>query len=40
LQGERCSNKLFDAEIVNEFFEKEHIPMDVDKSTTNDPILE
>jgi len=26
--------------IVNEFFEKEHMPVDVNKSTTEDPILE
>jgi hypothetical protein len=25
---------------MNEFFEKEHIPMDVDKFITRDPILE
>jgi hypothetical protein len=25
---------------MNEFFEKEHIPMDVDKFATSDPILE
>ncbi len=31
---------FFDVEIMNEFFEKEHIPMDVDKFTTKDPILE
>jgi hypothetical protein len=32
--------KKFDAKIVNEFFEKEHMPVDVNKSTTEDPILE
>ncbi len=32
--------KKFDAEIVNDFFEKEHIHVDVDKSITKDPILE
>ncbi len=30
----------FDAKIVNEFFEKEHIPMDANKSTTEDFALE
>jgi hypothetical protein len=40
LQGERWSNDFFDVKIVNEFFEKEHIHVDVNKSTTKDPILE
>jgi hypothetical protein len=40
LQGERWSNNFFDAKIMNEFFEKKHIPMDANKSATKDPVLE
>jgi len=40
LQGEKWLNKFFDAKIVNEFFEKEHIHVDVNKSAIKDSILE
>jgi hypothetical protein len=40
LQGERWFELFFDVEIVNDFFEKEHIHVDAYKSATKDPILE
>jgi hypothetical protein len=40
LQGERWLNNFFDAKIMNEFCEEGHIFMDVDKSATEDLILE
>ncbi len=40
LQNERWSDKYFDAKIMNESFEEEHIHVDVDKSVIKDLVLE
>jgi hypothetical protein len=40
LQGERWSNKNFDAKIMNEFLEEEHIPMNANKFVIEDHVLE
>jgi hypothetical protein len=40
LQGERWSNNFFDAKIMNELLEEEHIPMNADKFATKDHVLE
>jgi hypothetical protein len=40
LQSEKWLDNFFDAKIVNEFFEKEHILVDVDKFATEDLLLE
>jgi hypothetical protein len=40
LQGEKWLDKISDVKIVNDFFKKEHIFVNTDKFTTEDPILE
>jgi hypothetical protein len=40
LQNEKWLDNFFDAKIVNEFFEKEHILVDVDKFAIEDLVLE